>query len=148
MNGFQVISFEGGRPSNFANFKVCVKVLYACHYNSLLIINHSWILIVHKNKILRKNLLKKTFLAFKNGVKSILTAGYNGARKVVSFLKFFRKAANHISVLFVPVFFVLNQKVLSKGKNLEFWASILKRYYLKFVQSPWLKVNIFETQLK
>ena len=55
---------------------------YARHYNPLLIWNRSWILTVHKVRILRKKLLKKAFLAFKNGVKSIQTAGYNGARTV------------------------------------------------------------------
>ena len=59
------------------------KVLpYRRHYNPLLIWNHSWILTVHKVRILRKMFLKKTFLAFKNGVKSVPTAGYNGVRKV------------------------------------------------------------------
>ena len=33
-------------------------------------------------RILRKKLLEKMILAFKNGVKSIQTAGYNGARTV------------------------------------------------------------------
>ena len=55
---------------------------YAGHQNPLLIINCSWILTVHKIRIFRKKLLKKTFLAFKNGVKSIQTVGYNGARTV------------------------------------------------------------------
>ena len=55
---------------------------YARHYNPLLIWNRSWILTIHKVRILQKKLLKKTFLAFKNGVKSIQTAGYNGARTV------------------------------------------------------------------
>jgi hypothetical protein len=44
---------------------------YARHYNPLLIWNRSWILSIHKVRILQKKLLKKTFLAFKNGVKSI-----------------------------------------------------------------------------
>ena len=46
------------------------------HHNLLLIINRSWILTV------QKKLLKKTFLAFQNGVKNIQTAGYNGAHTV------------------------------------------------------------------
>ena len=57
-------------------------VPYARHYNPLLIWNRSWILTVHKIRILRKKLLEKTFLAFKNGVKSIHTAVYNGTRTV------------------------------------------------------------------
>jgi hypothetical protein len=56
---------------------------YARHYNPLLIWNLSWILTIHKVRILQKKLLKKPFLAFKNGVKSIQTAGYNGAHTVV-----------------------------------------------------------------
>ena len=52
------------------------------HYNLLLIWNRSWILTVHKVRILRKMLPKKTFLVFKNGVTSIQTAGYNGVRTV------------------------------------------------------------------
>ena len=59
-----------------------IKVPYARHYNPLLIWNCSWILTIHKVRILQKKLLKKTFLAFKNGVKSIQTAGYNGVRTV------------------------------------------------------------------
>ena len=55
---------------------------YACHHNPLLIINRFWILSVHKARILRKKTLEKTFLDFKKWVKSIQTAGYNGARTV------------------------------------------------------------------
>ena len=47
----------------------------------LLIINHSWILTIHKFRNLLKKLLKKN-LVFKNWVKSIQTAGYNGLRTV------------------------------------------------------------------
>ena len=50
------------------------KIPYAPHHNLLLIINRSWILTVHKDRILRKKL--------KNGVINIQTAGYNGARTV------------------------------------------------------------------
>ena len=56
---------------------------YICHYNLLLIRNHSWILLtIHKARILRKKPLEKMFLYFKKWVKSIQTAGYNGARTV------------------------------------------------------------------
>ena len=55
---------------------------YARHYNPLLIRNRSWILTIHKARILRKKALEKTFLNFKKWVKSIQTAGYNGARTV------------------------------------------------------------------
>ena len=55
---------------------------YARHYNLLLIWNHSWILTIHKVRISQKNLLKKTVWYFKNGVKSIQTAGCNGVHTV------------------------------------------------------------------
>ena len=58
------------------------KVPYARPYNPLLIRNRSWILTKHKARILRKKLLEKTFLDFKKWVKSVQTAGYNGARTV------------------------------------------------------------------
>ena len=43
----------------------------------------SWILTVRKVRIIQEKLLKWTFLAFKNGKKSIQNAGYNGARTVL-----------------------------------------------------------------
>ena len=55
---------------------------YACHYNPLLMRNRSWIQTIHKARILIKKPLEKTFLDFKKWVKSIQTAGYNGARTV------------------------------------------------------------------
>ena len=50
----------------------CLHTPYARHHNPLLIINCSWILTVHKDKFLRKKLLKKseawkTFLTSKMG---------------------------------------------------------------------------------
>ena len=60
----------------------CYCIPYARHYNPLLIRNRSWILTIHKARILRKKPLEKTFLDFKKWVKSIQTAGYNGARTV------------------------------------------------------------------
>ena len=48
-------------------------------YRTRAIITRSWILTVHKARILRKKPLEKTFLNFKKWVKSIYTAGYNGA---------------------------------------------------------------------
>ena len=58
---------------------------YPLHYNLLLIWNRSWTQTVHEVWILRKKLLQITFLAFKNGVKSIQTADYNGTRAVFSY---------------------------------------------------------------
>ena len=61
--------------------KICIP--YARHYNPLLIRNRSWILTIHKARILRKKPFEKTFLDFKKWVKIIQTAGYNGARTVI-----------------------------------------------------------------
>ena len=44
--------------------------------------NRSWILTIHKARVLRKKPLEKTFLDFKKWVKSIKTAGCNGARTI------------------------------------------------------------------
>ena len=60
-------------------WKICKWISYPRHYNLLLIRNRSWILTIHKTKILRKKPLEKTFLDFKKWIKSIQTAGYNGA---------------------------------------------------------------------
>ena len=46
---------------------------------------------VHKARILRKKPLEKTFLEFKKWVKSIQTAGYNGARTVYTLLQHYHK---------------------------------------------------------
>ena len=56
---------------------------YARHHILLLIRNHSWILTIHKARMLRKKPLEKPFLDFKKWVKSIQTASYNGARTVI-----------------------------------------------------------------
>ena len=68
---------------------------YARHYNPLLIWNCSWILTVHKVRILQKKLLKN-FCAFKNEVKSILTAGYNAALTVHTFKKTLFEIKNYL----------------------------------------------------
>ena len=67
----------------FSSGHVLCKILYVRHHNPLLIWNHSWILTIHKARILRKKPLEKTFLDIKKWVKSIQTAGYNGACTVV-----------------------------------------------------------------
>ena len=54
------------------------SIPYSHHYNPLLIRNHSWILTIQKARILRKKLLKKSFLTFKKWVEKIQTTGYNG----------------------------------------------------------------------
>ena len=78
---FQTQSSSGGTCSR--RFKFLAHSLpYVRKYNPLLIRNRSWILTIHKFRILRKKPLQKTFLNFKKWVKSIQTAGYNGARTV------------------------------------------------------------------
>ena len=54
------------------------------HYNPLLIRNPSWILTIHKARMLRKKSYEKKIFDFKKWVISIQTAGYNGARTVFS----------------------------------------------------------------
>ena len=61
-----------------------VHIPYTHHQNPLLIRNHSCILTIHKAGILRKKPLEKTSVDFRKWVKSIQTAGYNGARTVVN----------------------------------------------------------------
>ena len=68
-------------------FKIAVFLPYPRHYNPLLIRNHSWILTIHKARILNKKPLEKTFLDSKKWVKRIQTAGYNGAHTVFIFFK-------------------------------------------------------------
>ena len=54
-----------------------------------------YILTIHKVRILQKKLLKK-FCAFKNEVKSILTAGYNAALTVHTFKKTLFEIKNYL----------------------------------------------------
>ena len=55
-----------------------VNIFYFCIYRIRAMITRSWILIIHKARILRKKTPDKMFLDFKKWVKSIQTAGYNG----------------------------------------------------------------------
>ena len=92
----------------------CLDIPYARHYNPLLIRNRSWILTIHKARILRKKPLEKTFLDFKKWVKSIQTAGYNGARTVFvchNWPKHFR------FLLFMPPLGVHSAACSRKNKN-------------------------------
>ena len=75
--------FVSNLNNNCSDLLDKVHIPYARHYNPLLIRNRSWILTIHKAKILRKKPLEKTFLGFKKWVKRIQTAGYNGARTVL-----------------------------------------------------------------
>ena len=56
-------------------FEDCV--LQSSLNHSLAIMNRSWLWTTLNFRILRKKVLKKTFLAVENGVKQIQTAGYN-----------------------------------------------------------------------
>ena len=47
-------------------------------FYKILIRNRSWILTIHKDRIFWKNLLENKEMVFKNGVKNIQAAGYNG----------------------------------------------------------------------
>ena len=69
-------------------FKLYGCCLYYVHtmYRTRATITRSWILTIHKARILRKKPLEKTLLDFKKWVKSIQTTGYNGARTVVACL--------------------------------------------------------------
>ena len=90
---------------------------YARHHNPQLIRNRSWILTIHKTRILRKKPLEKTFLDFKKWVKSIQTAGYNGARTF-----FFNK---YIYWNFPPVH--LFESICTFG-TLEYTGDVLLSY--------------------
>ena len=48
------------------------------HHNPLLIRNRSWILTIHKERILWKNLLENKEMVFENGVSNIQATAYNG----------------------------------------------------------------------
>ena len=62
--------------------EVCLLYMSIYRHNSLLIRNRSWILRIHKDRIFWKNLLENKEMNFKNEVKNIQAAGYNGARTV------------------------------------------------------------------
>ena len=78
-------SWMGVQYGNSGNTKF--QVPYARHYNRLVIRNRSWILTIHKARILRKKPLEKSFLDLKKWVKSIQTEGYNGRRTVLKVQK-------------------------------------------------------------
>ena len=56
---------------SFLSFYTSQNTVRARHHNPLLIRNHSWILTIHKARILRKKLIEKTFLVLKKRVESI-----------------------------------------------------------------------------
>ena len=104
---------------------------YERHYNLLLIRNCSWILTIHKTKIIRKKPLEKTFFNFKKWVKSIQTAGYNGARTVCIYC-----IVSHGWQIFRNNFQILNLKQFLLPTDLcGTKKPILFSYFLKFMFS-------------
>ena len=65
-------------------------------YRRRAIITRSWILNVHKARILWKNILENKEMAFKNGVVNLQAAGYNCTRTV---LKFGLKILSRLEIL-------------------------------------------------
>ena len=55
---------------------------YARRQNLLLIRNCCWVLAIHKDRISWKKLLENKEMVFKNWVKAIQAAAYNGARTI------------------------------------------------------------------
>ena len=56
-----------------------------CNDCTRTIITCSWILTIHKDRILWKTFLEKTFLTSKKWVKNLQTSGYNGAHMLIIF---------------------------------------------------------------
>ena len=67
----------------------------------LLIRNRFWIHTIHKARILRKKPIEKTFFNFKKWVKSIQTAGYNGALTVYCLWLEESQLTNSVTVCFL-----------------------------------------------
>ena len=89
------------------------------HHNQLLIRNRSWILTIHKARILRKKPIEKTFLDFKKWVKSIQTTGYNSPCMVLYFPKW------------CPIFDdSLERQSKNKNKSRTFWVTIYSHLIL------------------
>ena len=94
-----------------------VHIRYVRHYNPLLIINRSWTLTIHNEKNFWKSLLENKEMGFKNGVKNIQAAGYNGARTV------FEKATKNWQNLswFIGPEFSLYNSGRFLGSSCSFW---------------------------
>ena len=114
------IGYQNG--ANFNNDKIMndLYIPYARHHNPLLIRNRSWILTIHKVRILRKKPLEKTFLDFKKWVKSIQTAGYNGALTVPKMVQLWSLIKNNPNVFFISFTFYYYQESFRKQ---QFWSS-------------------------
>ena len=106
------------------------QFLLIYHYNPLLIRNRSWILTIHKARILWKKPLRKTFLAFKKWVKSIQTAGYNDGRTVNGFLN---KILNSLNTV-CRVDAVGSSQIFFPTQNLERAYQVDKEAVLSYFQ--------------
>ena len=59
-----------------------MSLLIYIYRTRALITNRSWILAIHKDRIFWKNLLENKEMVFKNAVKNIQAAAYNGVNTV------------------------------------------------------------------
>ena len=103
-------------------------VPYTRYHNLLLITNRSWILTIHKDRKLWKNLLENKEKVFKNGVKNILAASYIGARMVLNdisvlSLNFLNKRAGRLFSLF---------DIFGGWNNFNDWSYFSPQKYRKF----------------
>ena len=62
-----------------------MRIPYARDHNPFLIRNRSWILTIHKDKVVWKNLPENKKMVLKKWVKNIQTAGYDGVSTVSTF---------------------------------------------------------------
>ena len=112
------------KTKSFGKFVLIVYfilwIMNTRHYIFLLIRNRSWILIIHKARILRKKLLNKSFLTFKKWVEKIQTAGYNGARTVYQ-----------LSSLYSPQICAINPMIQNSLK------SIHSEFFEFYSSQPW-----------
>ena len=108
------------------------NIPYARHHNPRLIRNHSWILTIHKARILRKKLLEKTFLDFKKWVKTIQTAGYNDARTVL--MCCFMNRAKMILQYDFKISWALLWKYGQKKKNMSVKTCWLNKHIAKVLR--------------
>ena len=83
-------------------------------YRMRAIITRSWILAIHKVRIFLKNFLKNKEMVFKNGVKNIQAAAYNGTRTVIDSLKY------TLEKLDLSILLVIVQHFVSWNKSQDF----------------------------
>ena len=93
--------------------EMCVFSTKCHNYRTRATITRSWILTIHKVRILRKKPLEKTFLDFKKWFKSIQTAGYNGARTLFSYRRKIIHFSNYRSTGRNWIISLIHNKTLS-----------------------------------